>query len=216
MATEAERSGLRLAVVLDPALSGPENMQRDLALLADAEQGKASARVYTWDRAWVSLGRFQHESVLRVPVPWVLRPTGGRAVLHGHDVTVGMAMPLIGDHRSVRTAYRRAIAPILRGLRAVGVAAALGEDTRFAGKTPRSADCFAHVAANDIVDERTGQKVCGCALRLTGRAVLVQASIPAGPPLLDPEHVFGEAGAVCWSSVNPAALAEAMQGTYDP
>ena len=42
------------------------------------------------------------------------------------------------------------------------------------------------------MDERTGVKVCGCALRMTDRTVLLQASIPVGPPLIDPARVFAE------------------------
>ena len=46
---------------------------------------------------------------------------------------------------------------------------------------------------NDVVDELTGLKVCGCALRLTERAVLVQASLPNGKPLVPPETVIRNA-----------------------
>lgn len=57
---------------------------------------------------------------------------------------------------------------------------------------PRSADCFLGVSRNDIVDLLTGLKVCGCAFRMTKRAVLLQASIPAGTPLVDPALIFAE------------------------
>ena len=72
----------------------------------------------------------------------------------------------------------------------------LGENTRFlkpsgsARPARLAADCFAHVSANDLVDPDSGLKVCGCALRLTDKAVLVQASIPNGLPLVDPQTVF--------------------------
>jgi hypothetical protein len=92
---------------------------------------------------------------------------------------------------------------MIAALRACGLPAALGEDTKFLGKGPRVADCFAHVSANDIVDERTGAKVCGCALKVTQNAALVQASIPAHKPLIDPGAVIvgGKAPAVAkWES----------------
>jgi hypothetical protein len=57
----------------------------------------------------------------------------------------------------------------------------------------RTADCFAFSSPNDVVDEETGQKVCGCALRLTETAVLVQASLPKGAPLVPPESVIRNA-----------------------
>ena len=72
-------------------------MARDAELLERAERGESAARVYSWDGAWVSLGRFQRpeKALLRSEeIDWVMRPTGGKAVLHGHDVTVGIALPL--------------------------------------------------------------------------------------------------------------------------
>jgi len=179
--------------------NGHTNMARDVVLLDAAENGTPACRVYGWDGPWVSLGRFQNEETAVLAsssVPCVLRPTGGKAVLHGHDVTVGLAAPLSaigleeGDHVSVRQVYRRIIGPLISALRACGVPAALGEQTPFVRGAGKTADCFAHVAPNDVVDERTGRKVCGCALKVTSRAVLVQASIPAGEPLVDPHMVF--------------------------
>jgi lipoate-protein ligase A len=218
-----------LTFSLEGDLDGVVNMGRDADLLRAAEAGEPGCRVYGWDGAWISLGKFQNPSVDLLPgcpAPWVMRPTGGRGVLHGHDVTVGLAWPLallaepgedpVRLSRSVRRAYRRLALPLIAAMRDVGVPAALGEQTRFAGTTPKSADCFAHVAANDIVDERTGQKVCGCALRLTERAALVQASIPARRPLVDPALVFPDPAPVAWSLVDKdrfgAALREALGG----
>lgn len=190
-------------------LDGPTNMARDAALLELAEQGKASCRVYSWDGPWVSLGSMQkpERDLLRTnPVPWVMRPTGGKAVLHGHDLTVGLAMPLSliaqeGEcaeqlSRSVKTVYRWIAAPIVEALNACGVRARLAEETVFVKNAGKTADCFAHIAPNDIVDERLGVKVCGCALRLTSTAVLVQASIPNGQPLVDPRLVFAQPSAL--------------------
>lgn len=177
-------------------------MARDTELLELAERGESAARVYSWDGAWVSLGRFQHpEKALLHPerINWVVRPTGGKAVLHGHDVTVGLALSLrdigIGETeaRRISVVYRRAIGPLVEALSRAGVSAELAEDTEFVRNAGHSADCFKYVLPNDIVDPSTGKKVCGCALRLTDRAVLVQASIPNGTPLVPPETVFREA-----------------------
>ncbi len=182
---------------------GRENMARDAALLERAEDGERLCRVYRWTGPWVSLGYWQRperDLLPGNPVPWVARPTGGKAVLHGHDVTVGLAWPLAdlaepGEDpatlsRSVRRVYRRVVAPLVDALRSCGLPAALAEQTPFVASAGRTADCFAHVSPNDVVDERTGLKVCGCALRISPRAVLVQASIPNGPPLVDPSLVF--------------------------
>jgi lipoate-protein ligase A len=133
-----------------------------------------------------------------------MRPTGGKAVLHGHDVTVGLALPLsllsemsgVEEEklsRSLRSAYRLAIAPDVSALCECGQPAILGEEhseSKMKAGTGRVADCFAFTSANDIVHEKTGTKVCGCALKLTKKAVLLQASIPARQPLIDPYRVF--------------------------
>ncbi len=192
-----------LELSVEGPTDGRENMSRDAALLEAAESGERRCRVYRWQGPWVSLGYWQRPERGLLPnssVPWVARPTGGKAVLHGHDVTVGLAWPLAalaqpGEDpaslsRSLKRVYRSVVGPLVDALRACGLPAALAEQTPFVASAGRTADCFAHVSPNDVVDERTGLKVCGCALRITNRAVLVQASIPNGPPLVDPSTVF--------------------------
>jgi lipoate-protein ligase A len=197
------------AVSEEWGLDGPTNMGRDAELLAQAEQGQGGCRVYSWDGPWISLGMMQvpeRDLLPTNPVPWVMRPTGGKAVLHGHDVTVGLALPLSllardGESverlsRSVKTVYRGIIRPMVAALRQCGMPAKLAEETPFVGGKGKTADCFAHVSPNDVVHELTGQKVCGCALRLTSTAVLVQASIPNGPPLVDPRRIYAAPSAM--------------------
>jgi lipoate-protein ligase A len=183
-------------------------MARDRALLEGAERGELGCRVYSWDGVWVSLGRFQRpEEALVQPetTPWVSRPTGGLAVLHGHDVTVALAIPLtilnLEGTRSLKAVYRAAISPLVGALRDCGLSAKLAEETPFVkgrtreGAAPSAplfalADCFASTSPNDIVSERLGVKVCGCALRVTRKAVLVQSSIPAWSPEIPAERII--------------------------
>lgn len=186
-------------VTLDPPRDGFTNMARDEALLLQAEHGAVVARVYSWDGPWVSLGKFQNPERDLLPgttVPHVRRPTGGKAVLHGHDATIALAMPLASidcTFRDVKRAYRAVIEPITKALNLCGLAAVLAEETSHVNRGRRTADCFAFNSANDVVDPVTGQKLCGCALKLTDLAVLVQASIPNGHPLVDPKTVLREA-----------------------
>lgn len=190
-------------------------MSRDLDLLTHAEAGEAGCRVYGWDGPWVSLGRFQsaeRDLVDSANTHWVSRPTGGKAVLHGHDVTVGLAIPLcrLGVEKgALKLAYRAVVNPLVAGLRACGVAARLAEDTAWCGHGTKTADCFAFSSPNDVVDEATGLKVCGCALRLTEVAVLVQASLPNGRPLISPESVIRNA-ALSYREWDSEPFAEAL------
>lgn len=211
-------------VSLEGRLDGVTNMSRDVALLSQVESGVCRARVYGWDGPWVSLGRSQQpERALLHPdlVPHVKRPTGGKGVLHGHDVTVGLAAQLAdlgldsSQTRSVAPAYRAIVRILVNALQGAGVLAELGEKTRFVKDAGHTADCFAHVAPNDIVNPLTGAKICGCALQLTSTAVLVQASIPASRPLIDPREVFANPAPVTWSEIDAASFAESLEAELD-
>lgn len=196
MATEAGRERLT-QVRQDPPADGPANMAEDLGLLRRAVRGEAGARVYSWDGVWVSLGFNQvpdRDLLHAGNTPHVMRPTGGKAVLHGHDATVGLALPLaaLGEDsaRSVKRVYRAIARPLALALSDCGLPAVLAESVRVAEGEPDSPDCFSHVSPNDIVDPATGVKVCGCALRVLEGAVLLQASIPARDPDVDPATLF--------------------------
>ena len=172
---------------------GVENMARDAAMLRQAEAGAALMRLYGWSGPWVSLGRSQRSSRALLPgcpAPWVRRPTGGRAVIHGHDITWSLAAPLdrLSSSRRLSAVHDALIQPLARALQECGQEVRL-VDPR-SEPSGGSADCFAFSATVDLVCERTGLKVCGCALRMTQGAVLVQASIPVGEPLVETSAVF--------------------------
>lgn len=210
---------IQVQVALDSALDGTTNMARDTELLGRAESGEVGARIYFWDGPWISIGKFQcpTKAVLSDQVPYVKRPTGGKAVLHGHDVGIGIAVPLAlidCSPREVKKAYRLVSRPIIGALNAAGLNADLAEATDYVNRGQKTADCFAFNSANDIVDVDTGHKLCGCALQLTESALLLQASIPNGPPLVDPKSVMRDAsgyiGPVWDSSQLKAALEEGL------
>lgn len=193
-------------------------MELDAALIPG---GSGSFRVYGWEKVAVSLGVSQRaENVVRPGMEHVVdvvhRPTGGRAVLHGHDITVGCCvgfdrLGLPRGSRSLRLAYRQVIEPIISALNHVGVPAALGERSRFAQQSALGGvDCFAHVAGNDVVSLETGQKVCGCALRMGEKSILLQASIPVARPELDPRDVLIDGVAAVWIDVDPSELSAAL------
>jgi lipoate-protein ligase A len=181
---------------------GERHMALDSAMLDDATEGTCQARIYRWDGPWVSLGRFQRpeqaldlDACARLGVRWVRRPTGGRGVLHGNDVTVSIACPLaeLGVREgSVKEAYRALAPVIVEGLRGAGFRAALGEEAPPIGRSPRANDCFLWTSANDVADAASGSKLAGTALRLVRGAVLLQASIPVGPHLVPPEAVYSD------------------------
>ncbi|HWD40459.1 MAG TPA: hypothetical protein VG944_16540 [Fimbriimonas sp.] len=194
-----------------PAADGPTNMAADAALLSLARQSGCHHRVYLWEGPWVSLGQFQnpHEAVVAGFQNWLQRPTGGKAVLHGHDVTVAIAIPFEG--RTVKEAYRRTATPIVEALRTCGLPASFS----ISQSNSLQADCFASSSPYDVIHEQTGQKVAGCAMRVAQGALLLQASVPYKAPLVDPATAI--VGAVAtkieeWDSESfPKALREALR-----
>lgn len=190
-------------------------MARDCELLRAAEDGIFCGRIYFWDVPTVSLGRFQVASeVVLGGLTFVSRPTGGAAVLHGHDLTFGLAAPLEflqASPRQVRFIYRSLVGPIVAAFRELGIPAALGEDVEGSSAQTRSAYCFSLHSKNDVIHTETGAKLCGCALRVTDSAALLQASIPVSSPVRHPSEciVGGVDGA--WVNVDPTKLSGALK-----
>lgn len=78
---------------------GPYAMASDELLLELAEEGICSLRFYTWTEPTVSLGYFQSSSHLLNSkelnaLPWIRRATGGEALVHHHELTYALGLPL--------------------------------------------------------------------------------------------------------------------------
>jgi lipoate-protein ligase A len=153
-------------------------MAADEALLAEVAGGAPSAlRLYRWTPPAVSLGRFQPDddvdeaACARLGVAVVRRPTGGRGLLHGGDLTYAVAMPRpSGPDGGVDAVYRRLAGALIAGLARVGVGAAVARHDGPAGPV-----CFAGQQGADLrVGER---KLCGSAQVRRDGAVLQHGSI---------------------------------------
>ena len=154
----------RWRLIQHNASSGAWNMAVDEALLESARQsGVPALRFYDWDPACISLGRLQKvpPSLHQSTFDWIRRPTGGRAVLHQHEITYCAVIPeaaLERQHRSVLGAYQWLSQGFITGLQQLGVAAELAPAHR--GK--RLADnCFSAPAQCDFVVD--GRKLIGAA-----------------------------------------------------
>lgn len=163
------------------------NMAVDAALLQELIGDSAAppiVRVYRWDRPSVSIGRLQDEATVRRAfpgLPLTRRPTGGRAVRHGADLTVAVAaresdLPLSVDH-GVLSSYRQIVRGVVSAFGALGIAAHIGGG--LGGRQDHApVDCFARAASCDVVSAETGRKLAGCAQRRQGGVILQQMSIP--------------------------------------
>lgn len=133
----------RLIVDAGPRL-GVENMAIDRALLESVKAGgRPSLRFYRWSPPCLSLGRNQPaspalgEAAARRGIDVVRRPTGGAAVLHDHELTYSVAVP-VGGLGSPRETYRALNRALVAGLRRLGVAAAVAGEPD--GSVPRESE----------------------------------------------------------------------------
>lgn len=149
--------------------------------LARTREGHGSVlRLYRWADATVSLGRnqpardhFDRREAARRGIPFVRRPTGGRAVLHHREVTYAAILP-VGAMGSLRETYRRLNEALVEGLRGMGVDAGLASPGR-SGPALDGRPCFESPAPGEVVLD--GRKLVGSAQCRMGRTILQHGSI---------------------------------------
>lgn len=185
-------AGLRLFADWETPTDGEINMQRDHRLLAEAAAGAPpSLRLYRWSRPWLTLGWRQTPEEATDPatltalgIPWVRRPTGGRALLHlPDDLTYAFAAPR-GLVSGVRAAYFRVMGSIWRALAGfvqLDPLRAPPVDLPSRGPLPRDAalprlPCHAVATGHEITAR--GHKLVAGAQRWRRGAFLQHGSIP--------------------------------------
>ena len=152
------------------------NMALDEALLDWHSEGKIPPviRFYGWNPASLSIGYFQRiereidmEVVKKHGLGFVRRPTGGRGVLHEHELTYSVIVS--EEHpempKTVTEAYRVISEGVLKGFQNLGLEAYFAvprtDEEKNALKSPRSAVCFDAPSWYELVVE--GRKVAGSA-----------------------------------------------------
>ncbi|HSV98426.1 MAG TPA: lipoate--protein ligase family protein [Spirochaetota bacterium] len=121
-------------LIIDIPRRGAYNMAVDLAILHSLARRACppTLRLYSWDTPAVTIGYFQRieEEVReaecsREGVAVIRRVTGGGAVLHEHELTYSVFIPL--SHRtaaqSIRESYGLLCAPIVDALQGLGLKA---------------------------------------------------------------------------------------------
>lgn len=158
------------------ACSPSFNMALDEALLNWHSEGLIPPviRFYSWQPAALSIGYFQKvdkeidmDAVNRLGLGFVRRPTGGRGVLHEHELTYSV---IVSEQypdmpETVTEAYRVISEGLLEGFRNLGLDANFSvpdtEEKRADLKKPKSAVCFDAPSWYEMVVE--GKKVAGSA-----------------------------------------------------
>lgn len=170
-------------LILDPPSSPAWNMALDEALLETWRPGEAPIlRLYGWQPAALSLGRFQSARELACPPGALLvrRISGGAAIHHRQDeVTYALVAPYaLFEGGRPRAAYHAVHGVIARALQALGVPPPDGPGAR-APRTPPRGRCFSSSTGEDLLVG--GRKLVGSAQRRLGQAFLQHGSIPLSP-----------------------------------
>ena len=201
-------------------------MAGDVALMEAFQRGEIppTLRVYQWASPALTYGVNQQlparlvDACAALGIPMLRRPTGGKAVLHGHDLTVGLVFCAADCEPFPCRPYPRQVyeclAPaLIEAFAQVGVPAVQGDAP---APDPRNlddgGDCFATPAIADLVHAETGVKLMGCALLVRGACVLMQASIPLRPPTVPVERLFGHPHPAP-PPIDPDALTDALYRT---
>lgn len=170
--------------------TGAYNMALDASILQAVEnnQSPPTLRIYGWNPYCVSLGYFQNPSVeldvvAMQSIGWdfVLRPTGGRAVLHAEEITYSLiarrdevpwcsALPV--SHARISRAWSLALSDF-------GLSVEAGEVLEKPQRGQVGLPCFASTSRSELA--HAGRKVVGSAQRRTREAFLQHGSIPLTP-----------------------------------
>ncbi len=167
-------------LLLTPPLSGALNMALDEVLLAHL--GEPVVRVYEWLPHTITLGYGQraadvdHDACRRWALDVTRRLTGGRAVLHGDELTYSViASPdSLGGVRNITESYHRLCACLIDALGRAGLSVAMSE--RHSGGTGHDPACFASAAGGDLCVD--GRKLMGSAQCHKLGGVLQHGSLP--------------------------------------
>src|SRR5216117_1683140 len=159
--------------------SGAENMARDTALQTRAARtGETVFSIYSWSRPTLSFGRnqpasgfYDAEKIRAAGIDVVRRPTGGRAILHDHEVTYSVTAPV--SNASLRETYSRINLILQTGLSRLGVFVETASPAQRAPPGVRS--CFEMPGEGELIVE--GCKLVGSAQWRDERALLQHGSI---------------------------------------
>ena len=110
--------------------SGKENMDIDLSVLNDAILKKSDelfVRFYGWEPKCISLGRNQKPFISPFEIDTVVRPTGGRALLHDNEITY-MVVGKIPSNYGVIQTYKMISDILIEGFKKLSVNLTYGGD----------------------------------------------------------------------------------------
>lgn len=179
---------MSLRAVFTPPQDGPTNMATDVALLRSVAAGRSrpTLRLYRWKGPWVSLGYAQDAARAvdlaaceAAGVGLVRRPTGGKALLHGSDLTYCLTLP--GSHpvahASIGRSYLAISKVLVDALALLGLEGSLTE--RESGRSDATRACFEEHRVETV--SLGGRKLIGSAQARRDGGLLQHGSILLSP-----------------------------------
>jgi lipoate-protein ligase A len=169
------------------------NMGVDEALLEGVRDGTSppTLRTYVFSPPAFSIGYLQDLTrqidpaiCARHGIGWVRRPTGGRTVLHGWDLTYSVIASIddLVPGGTITDAYKAVSGALVGGLRLLGVGAEFERPRRNEPREKIAKPCFTSISRYEV--SCGGRKIIGSAQRVVGRYLLQHGSLP----LSDPPH----------------------------
>jgi lipoate-protein ligase A len=172
-------------------LTGAQNMALDMAMTEAVARGEAlpTLRVYAWQPHAISLGYHQSENDIELEtckkdaVDVVLRPTGGRAILHANELTYAVSIPPTSPFfdKDILAVYDVISRCLVASLKVLDI----NVDFERARKTPKdfsrgelSSLCYASSVQYEISIGK--RKLVGSAQRRINGSVLQHGSILVG------------------------------------
>jgi lipoate-protein ligase A len=178
-------------IIDDGPHHAPFNMAADLYLLSQCEQSPCVfVRLYSWKTPSITLGAAEKpeetldiEAIARSNVAWIRRPTGGRSVLHDHDITYSciFSQGIREMGTTLMETYEVISGCLMEGLDLSGIQCA-SHDSGPDNQAPRGRaklPCFLSPNRHEIMVR--GKKLVGSAQKRTSKAVLQHGSIPLTP-----------------------------------
>ncbi len=180
--------------------SASYNMALDEAIATFVRRGSLPPvlRLYGWDRPSLSLGYFQRTSGIDAgyceaeDIPIVRRPTGGRAILHGDELTYSFSACICQGtfSKGLLDSYKKISSAFHLAFRKTGICTEPKLRREKGSVLAGSPLCFQSSSYGEIlINDR---KIVGSAQKRWGDGLLQQGSIPYSYDRDRLRNIFGE------------------------